>query len=63
MILSKDPTFIKYFFLTYRRFATPRSILLGMQKRVRQLNKEHSDLLLGSYAQMRYVVVTAFSAF
>ncbi|KAF8509830.1 hypothetical protein JB92DRAFT_3119551 [Gautieria morchelliformis] len=52
-VSGDDPTFIKYFFLTYRRFATPRSILLGMQKRVRQLNKEHSDLLLGSYAQMR----------
>ncbi|KIJ22487.1 hypothetical protein M422DRAFT_277069, partial [Sphaerobolus stellatus SS14] len=48
-----DPTFIKHFFLTYRKFATPRSVLLGMQKRIRQLSHEHSELLLGSYAQMR----------
>ena len=50
----QDPTLIKYFFLIYRRFATPRSILLGMQKRVRQLNHEHADPFLG-YAQMRYL--------
>ncbi|KIJ27173.1 hypothetical protein M422DRAFT_271663 [Sphaerobolus stellatus SS14] len=48
-----DPTFIKHFFLTYRKFATPRSVLLGMQKRIRQLSHEHSELLLGCYAQMR----------
>ncbi|KAF8591835.1 ras GEF [Ramaria rubella] len=52
-VSGDDPTFIKHFFLTYRKFATPRSVLLGMQKRVRQLNQEHADLLLGSYAQMR----------
>ncbi|KAF8516181.1 ras guanine nucleotide exchange factor domain-containing protein [Hysterangium stoloniferum] len=52
-VSGDDPTFITHFFMTYRKFATPRSILLGMQKRIRQLSRDYPDLLLGSYAQMR----------
>ena len=48
-----DPVFIQHFFLTYRRFATPRSVLLGMQKRMIELGKETRDPLLAKFAQMR----------
>lgn len=48
-----DPVFIQHFFLTYRRFASPRSVLLGMQKRMRQLSQETRDPLLAKFAQMR----------
>jgi len=50
-----DPVFIQHFFLTYRRFATPRSVLLGMQKRMIELGKETRDPLLAKFAQMRLV--------
>ncbi|GJJ09683.1 hypothetical protein Clacol_003907 [Clathrus columnatus] len=59
-VSGDDPTFIKHFLLTYRKFATPRTVLLGMQKRVRQLNKDHFDLLLGNYAQMRYIIIRTY---
>jgi len=48
-----DPTFVGRFFLTYRRFATPRSILLGMQKRMIELSSISNDFMLASFAQMR----------
>ena len=53
---STDPVFIQHFFLTFRRFASPRSVLLGMQKRMRQLSQETRDPLLAKYAQMRCVL-------
>ncbi|KAL5495208.1 hypothetical protein ACEPAI_671 [Sanghuangporus weigelae] len=52
-ISGDDPSFISHFFLTYRRFATPRAILLGMQKRLNELRKPSSDMVLACFAQMR----------
>ncbi|KAG8833059.1 hypothetical protein FRC17_000064, partial [Serendipita sp. 399] len=52
-VSGDDPLFIQHFFLTYRRFASPRSVLLGMQKRMRQLSQETRDPLLAKFAQMR----------
>jgi hypothetical protein len=56
-LVIADPVFIQHFFLTYRRFATPRSVLLGMQKRMIELGKETRDPLLAKFAQMRLVLV------
>ncbi|KAG1758863.1 ras guanine nucleotide exchange factor domain-containing protein [Suillus occidentalis] len=52
-VSGDDPTFISHFLLTYRRFASPRSILLAMQKRMRQLDNSTGDSIFASYAQMR----------
>ncbi|KAH8120383.1 ras GEF [Phellopilus nigrolimitatus] len=52
-ISGDDPSFIAHFFLTYRRFATPRSILLGMQKCMNELRKPTGDITLACFAQMR----------
>ncbi|KAF8445971.1 ras guanine nucleotide exchange factor domain-containing protein [Boletus edulis BED1] len=52
-VSGDDPTFIAHFLLTYRRFASPRSILLAMQKRMRQLDNSLGDPMFASYAQMR----------
>ncbi|KIK34653.1 hypothetical protein CY34DRAFT_17574 [Suillus luteus UH-Slu-Lm8-n1] len=52
-VSGDDPTFISHFLLTYRRFASPRSILLAMQKRMRQLDNSTGDSTFASYAQMR----------
>ncbi|KAF9229306.1 ras GEF, partial [Gyrodon lividus] len=52
-VSGDDPTFISHFLLTYRRFASPRSILLAMQKRMRQLDNSLGDPMFASYAQMR----------
>ncbi|KIJ21729.1 hypothetical protein PAXINDRAFT_165135 [Paxillus involutus ATCC 200175] len=52
-VSGDDPTFISHFLLTYRRFASPRSILLAMQKRMRQLDNSPGDPMFASYAQMR----------
>ncbi|KAG2159883.1 ras guanine nucleotide exchange factor domain-containing protein [Suillus bovinus] len=52
-VSGDDPTFISHFLLTYRRFASPRSILLAMQKRMRQLDNSTGDPMFASYAQMR----------
>ena len=48
-----DPAFITHFLLTYRRFATPRSVLLAMQKRLRQLDSPSGDPMFACFAQMR----------
>ncbi|KAG6335273.1 hypothetical protein ID866_3802 [Astraeus odoratus] len=53
-VSGDDPTFISHFLLTYRRFASPRSILLAMQKRMRQLDNSLGDPMFASYAQMSY---------
>ncbi|KAH7883606.1 ras guanine nucleotide exchange factor domain-containing protein [Phlebopus sp. FC_14] len=52
-VSGDDPTFISHFLLTYRRFASPRSILLAMQKRTRQLDDSLGDPMFASFAQMR----------
>ncbi|KAI5124641.1 hypothetical protein M0805_004250 [Coniferiporia weirii] len=52
-ISGDDPPFIAHFFLTYRRFATPRSVLLGMQKRMNELRQPCGDVTLACFAQMR----------
>ncbi|KAG8823765.1 hypothetical protein FRC19_003196 [Serendipita sp. 401] len=54
-VSGDDPLFVQHFFLTYRRFASPRSVLLGMQKRMRWLSQETRDPLLAKFAQMRSV--------
>lgn len=54
-LICVDPSYISHFFLTYRRFATPRSVLLGMQKRMLELHKASSDPVLASFSQMKYV--------
>ncbi|TFK57665.1 ras GEF [Heliocybe sulcata] len=52
-VSGDDPAFISHFLLTYRRFANPRSVLLAMQKRMRQLDQLLSDPLLACFAQLR----------
>ena len=51
-----DPAFISHFLLTYRRFASPRSVLLAMQKRMRQLDTASGDPMFACFAQMRYSI-------
>ncbi|KAF9044714.1 ras GEF [Hymenopellis radicata] len=52
-VSGDDPTYITHFLLTYRRFASPRSLLLAMQKRMRQLDNPSGDPMFACYAQMR----------
>ncbi|CAA7265781.1 unnamed protein product [Cyclocybe aegerita] len=52
-VSGDDPTFTSHFLLTYRRFATPRSVLLAMQKRMRQLDNPCGDPMFACFAQMR----------
>ncbi|KAL5527520.1 hypothetical protein ACEPAG_6321 [Sanghuangporus baumii] len=52
-ISGDEPSFVTHFFLTYRRFTTPRRILLAMQKRMLELNQPSADLTLAAFAQMR----------
>lgn len=52
-LLSPDAVFISNFLLTYRRFATPRSIVLAMQKRMLSLDDNAGDPMFACYAQMR----------
>ncbi|KAH8118477.1 ras GEF [Phellopilus nigrolimitatus] len=52
-VSGDDPSFIAHFFLTYRRFTTPRRILLAMQKRMIQLNQPYADCQLSAFAQLR----------
>ncbi len=55
LINFSDPTYITHFLLTYRRFASPRSLLLAMQKRMRQLDNPSGDPMFACYAQMKFV--------
>ncbi|OCH96179.1 ras GEF [Obba rivulosa] len=48
-----EPMFVSHFLLTYRRFASPRSILLAMQKRMRALDRPTGDPMFACFAQMR----------
>ncbi|KAI0757004.1 ras GEF [Daedaleopsis nitida] len=52
-VCDDDPVFIQHFLLTYRRFATPRTVLLAMQKRMRALDHPTGDPMFACYAQMR----------
>ncbi|THV04927.1 ras GEF [Dendrothele bispora CBS 962.96] len=52
-ISGDDPSYITHFLLTYRRFASPRSLLLAMQKRMRQLDNPSGDPMFACFAQMR----------
>ncbi|KAL0951160.1 hypothetical protein HGRIS_007892 [Hohenbuehelia grisea] len=52
-VSGDDPAFITHFLLTYRRFATPRSVILAMQKRMRQLDNPSGDPMFACFAQMR----------
>lgn len=52
VVSDDDATFVSNFMLTYRRFATPRSVLLTMQKKMRQLDQETADPMFACLAQM-----------
>ncbi|KAJ3575638.1 hypothetical protein NP233_g979 [Leucocoprinus birnbaumii] len=52
-VSGDDPSFISSFLLTYRRFCTPRSVLLAMQKKMRQLDEPSGDPMFSCFAQMR----------
>ncbi|KAI8995615.1 ras GEF [Trametes punicea] len=52
-VCDDDPVFISHFLLTYRRFASPRTVLLAMQKRMRSLDGPTGDPMFACYAQMR----------
>jgi hypothetical protein len=52
-ISDDDWAFISHFLLTYRRFANPRSLILAMQKRMRQLDQGSDDPMFACFAQMR----------
>ncbi|RPD82566.1 ras GEF [Lentinus tigrinus ALCF2SS1-7] len=52
-VCDDDPIFISHFLLTYRRFASPRAVLLAMQKRMRSLDHPSGDPMFACYAQMR----------
>ncbi|KAG5648007.1 hypothetical protein DXG03_007041 [Asterophora parasitica] len=52
-VSGDDPGYITHFLLTYRRFASPRSVLLAMQKRMRQLENPSGDPMFACFAQMR----------
>ncbi|KZV77736.1 ras GEF [Peniophora sp. CONT] len=52
-VSGDDPAFIAEFLLTYRRFMSPRSVVLAMQKRMRWLDQPSSDPMFACFAQMR----------
>ncbi|KAG8949081.1 hypothetical protein FRC03_000446 [Tulasnella sp. 419] len=53
VVTNEDPDFVEQFLLIFRRFATSRSLLLGMQKRIRALSALDENLLMAKFAQMR----------
>ncbi|KAK7064216.1 DEAD-domain-containing protein [Favolaschia claudopus] len=59
-VSGDDPTYITHFLLTYRRFASPRSVLLAMQLRLRQLDQPSGDPMFACFAQMRSVSTFRF---
>ncbi|KZW02160.1 ras GEF [Exidia glandulosa HHB12029] len=59
-VSGDDSTFIQHFFLTFRRFASPRAVLLGMQKRLRALGGAPSGVLLAKFAQMKICSVLEY---
>ncbi|KAJ8522522.1 hypothetical protein ONZ45_g898 [Pleurotus djamor] len=52
-VSGDDPSYITHFLLTYRRFATPRDVILAMQRRMRQLDNPSGDPMFACFAQMR----------
>ncbi|KAI0051683.1 ras GEF [Auriscalpium vulgare] len=52
-VSGDDWGYISHFLLTYRRFASPRSVVLAMQKRMRQLDQSSTDPMFACFAQMR----------
>ncbi|TFY80120.1 hypothetical protein EWM64_g3895 [Hericium alpestre] len=52
-VSGDDWGYINQFLLTYRRFASPRSVVLAMQKRMRQLDQASNDPMFACFAQMR----------
>jgi len=52
-VSGDDWGFISHFLLTYRRFASPRSVVLALQKRMRLLDQSSDDPMFSCYAQMR----------
>ncbi|KAI0068347.1 ras GEF [Artomyces pyxidatus] len=52
-VSGDDWGYISHFLLTYRRFASPRSVVLAMQKRMRQLDQSSADPMFACFAQMR----------
>ncbi|KAG6879284.1 hypothetical protein C0992_003888 [Termitomyces sp. T32_za158] len=53
-VSGDDPSYITHFLLTYRRFASPRSVVLKMQSRIRELDEKSSgDPMFACFAQMR----------
>ncbi|CAE7185275.1 unnamed protein product [Rhizoctonia solani] len=50
---ADEPWFIFNFFLTYRLFTTPRTVLLSFQKRLRELEESQADPLLAGFVQQR----------
>ncbi|KAI0033150.1 ras guanine nucleotide exchange factor domain-containing protein [Vararia minispora EC-137] len=52
-VSGDDSAFISHFLLTYRRFASPRSVVLAMQKRMRWLDTPSADPMFACFAQMR----------
>ncbi|TFY71062.1 hypothetical protein EVG20_g1954 [Dentipellis fragilis] len=52
-VSGDDWAYIHHFLLTYRRFASPRSVVLAMQKRMRQLDQSSNDPMFACFAQMR----------
>ncbi|KAH9486912.1 Ras guanine nucleotide exchange factor P [Psilocybe cubensis] len=52
-VSGEEPNFITNFLLTFRRFTTPRTVLLAMQKRMRQLDNPSGDPMFACFAQMR----------
>ncbi|CAE6341800.1 unnamed protein product [Rhizoctonia solani] len=51
--LRAEPWFIFNFFLTYRLFTTPRTVLLSFQKRLKELEHSPVDPLLSGFVQQR----------
>ncbi|KAG9090624.1 hypothetical protein FRC06_000949, partial [Ceratobasidium sp. 370] len=52
-VSDDEPWFIFNFFLTYRLFMTPRTVLLSFQKRLRDLDDFSADPLLAGFVQQR----------
>ncbi|KAG8743175.1 hypothetical protein FRC10_000318 [Ceratobasidium sp. 414] len=52
-VSDDEPWFIFNFFLTYRLFMTPRTVLLSFQKRLRDLDDFPADPLLAGFVQQR----------
>ncbi|QRV98181.1 Ras guanine nucleotide exchange factor [Ceratobasidium sp. AG-Ba] len=52
-VSEDEPWFTFNFFLTYRLFMTPRTVLLSFQKRLRDLDEYSDDPILAGFVQQR----------